>query len=90
MYKIVFSITLAFLTGCATFPTDEEIAAADYGQKPTQYKQKIEEYLKSVLLDPESAQVTNYSTPKKDWLVGSEGYGFSYAWGEVLWLACMR
>ena len=88
---ILIFLGLLFLSGCATTnstyaPTDEEIAKANYGEKPTQYKQKIEAYVKSSLFDPESAQFTNYSAPKKDWLSKFEGFGGVKYFG---WLVCV-
>lgn len=85
-------LTLLFLSGCATTnstyaPTDEEIDKASYGEKPTQYKQRIETYVKSSLIDTESAQFTNYSEPKKDWLAKFEGFGGVKYFS---WLVCVE
>ena len=77
------------LSGCVTIypsyaPTEEELANADYGEKPTQYKEQIETYVKAILIDPESAQFTDYSTPNKGWSSKSPG-SFKY----FGWLVCV-
>ena len=82
---------LLWLSGCATInssyaPTEEELANADYGEKPTQYKEQIETYVKAILIDPESVQFTDYSTPKKDWLSKFSGLGSIKYYG---WLVCV-
>ena len=93
MIKKIICLICVLVSGCAVSPvmmfpiepTKEEISKADYGEKPTLYKKVIEDYVKSGLIDPESAQLTNYSAPKKDWLGDNEIGGKTY----IGWLVCV-
>lgn len=57
---LVLSVLL--LSGCGVQPTKEQLAAADYGAFPRNYKPKIEAFMSGILKDPESAKY-RYSMP---------------------------
>lgn len=93
MRNILFVFLFAtILTGCAASsslthpiePTKEYLSNYDYGQPPVNYKKTIEEYVKSMLIDPDSAQITHYSIPSKDWLSDNDIGGNTYTG----WLVC--
>ena len=88
---LILSLGFLFL-GCSAnlnVPTQEKITNADYGAKPTQYKQLIERHMTRILKDPESAQFRNYSIPKKDWLSDYPS-GFSLDYPIYFgWLVCV-
>ena len=46
-------------------PTEEEIANADYGEYPDDYKKLIEDYMQTRLLDPYSAHYRYTMEPQK-------------------------
>ena len=78
---LILSLGFLFLGCGATYvPTQEKITDADYGAKPTQYKQLIERHMTRILKDPESAQFRNYSIPKKDWLSTIVPKNFYFGW----------
>jgi len=54
--KIVISIFCLILAGCATTPTAQQFAQADYGLPPTNYQEVVKNYYSETLLDPYSAQ----------------------------------
>jgi len=64
---LTFSLLLSLgLCGCATYPTQQEIAAADNGPQldPDQYVAKIREAMELRLKDPDSAQYKFISATK--------------------------
>ena len=65
--KIACVIVMCLLSGCATPPTQEEVANFDYGPYPTRYEKIIKEYYGRVLKDPSSAQYKNFTTPRTYW-----------------------
>lgn len=93
MNKLHFLLLLTTLTGCVVpsamnfpiKPTNIELETASYGERPNQHKKIIENYIKSTLIDPDSAKFTNYSTPKKDWLSDNNIGGKTY----LGWLVCV-
>ena len=92
LISITISLSFIFLSACATVnstyaPTEEELAQADYGEKPIDYKPIIKAYVLETLIDPESARFYNFSIPKKDWLSEFEGFGVNKYFG---WLVCVN
>ena len=83
---VAFSLALSSCALNSYAPTPAELAAADYGKKPVNYKPIIKDYVSETLIDPESARFTNFSTPSKNWL--SKGSGFSYE-KYFGWLVCV-
>jgi len=73
------------LAGCVHTPTPEQIAFADYGSYPNNYQELIQQYFSKTLLDPYSAQ---YS----DWRGPSQGYWARPFGGEPIfgYRACVE
>ncbi len=73
------------LAGCVHAPTPEQIAAADYGSYPGDYKEVIQQHFYKILFDPYSAQ---YS----DWRGPSSGYWAKPFGGETVfgYRACVE
>jgi len=57
-------VSFSSLAGCVTAPTEQELAALDYGSHPTDYKKTINEYLDRVLKDPPSKRVVFLAGPR--------------------------
>jgi hypothetical protein len=78
MKKTFISLALAvLLAGCATKPTNQEMASADYGPYPGGYEQIIKSYMQSVLKDPDSARYRFKNSPTKAWDgTGGTKYGY--------------
>jgi len=76
-------IAVALLAACATQPTVQELASADYGAPPpANYRQLIEVYFSSTLLDPASAQYRSISQPMRDYVVTpNTWYGYTTTYG---------
>jgi hypothetical protein len=70
-----FLVCFSILAGCAGVekPTPEQIANADYGAVPENYKSAIEEYIKASLIDPDSARFSNWHGPAKGYSYNSNG-----------------
>lgn len=67
--KILLPLLAAtLLAGCATGPSPEAIASADYGTQPgADYKQQIKDYFEPKLIDPTSPLYT-FPAPNKGYL----------------------
>jgi len=63
---------LGFLEGCATAPTPEQLANADYGTYPANYEEIVKSYFSPKLFDPYSAQYRFIQTPYQGWLSSSK------------------
>lgn len=50
-------------------PTSEEIATADYGSPPIDYKSQIKSYFSQKLKDPESARYGQMTEPRKGYVL---------------------
>lgn len=68
---IALALIGAALSACATPPTAQQVASADYGPFPDSYQETIKTYMASVLKDPDSARFDFSRTPVKAWY----GYG---------------
>lgn len=79
MKKMICLLALvALISGCATMPTQEQIANMDYGTPPTiNCETVIKEYLSKVLFDPYSAVYEGFTTPQKYWY--KEPFGKLYS-----------
>lgn len=55
------------LSACVTTPTPEQLASADYGEYPQNYKSIVQDHLKKTLKDPYSAKVEYLNEPTKQW-----------------------
>ena len=84
MKNHLLAVPLAlFLASCATAPSRQELATADYGTVPTNYEQIIKEHCGRFLKDPYSAQY-QFSKPEAGWLANSPLTGGERAFGYVV------
>jgi hypothetical protein len=78
--RLLVIVILAFMAGCASGPTPQDIARADYGTPvgQQQAEERIKQYFNGTLKDPYSAQY-QFSQVEKGYVVGSafEGKGLS-------------
>ena len=75
----LFALALFVLVaGCATAPTQEELARADFGAFPENHNATIRDYLRSFLKDPASAQYSHVRGPERVWssYFGPVMYGY--------------
>lgn len=79
MKSIITGALLVLLAGCASLPTAQEAASADYGPMPTNYEQIVKTYYGTTLKDPDSAQYRNISSPRQYWL-GDRFTGAKYGY----------
>ena len=79
MSYAVIMLAMVFLTSCASMPTQQELANADYGAYPDNYEQIIKSYLEQRLKDPYSAEYRHIRGPEKRWarLFAQGNYGYS-------------
>lgn len=78
--KLLISIILSGLVaGCATKPTPEQFATADFGEVPTNYKEIVTKKLNLLLKDPESAKIEWLNEPVKAWSWFAQQPGYGYA-----------
>lgn len=67
------------LSACATMPTQEQIANADYGPFPGNYQEIIKSYMERLLFDPYSAVYSNWRGPAQGFSGGNfvqTAYGY--------------
>ena len=75
-YLVLISF-VALVGGCATKPTLEELASADYGQYPSNYELIIKNYMQGTLKDPNSARYQFLNSPKSGWTnLGGKKFGY--------------
>ncbi|WP_322071001.1 hypothetical protein [Paraburkholderia bannensis] len=75
---VIGAVSALLVAGCAIKPSATEMAAADYGAYPDDYKQIIESYESMRLKDPDSARYQYLGMPVRAW--GGHGSGkFGYA-----------
>lgn len=75
---IVGALAVLAVTGCAIRPSMTEMATADYGPYPDDYKHIIESYESMRLKDPESARYQYLGMPMKAWNgLGGSQYGYA-------------
>lgn len=78
--RMIYAAAFAILAGCAAPPpTQHELAAANYGPPPRNYKASIMTYMASILKDPESARYGFSSEPIRGYMGASRKFG---------WIAC--
>lgn len=85
IFLLCASLLSVLLAGCVHRPTPEQMASADYGSYPDNYKELIQQHFSKRLFDPYSAQ---YS----DWRGPSSGYWSKPFGGETLfgYRACVE
>lgn len=72
-----YAAALLYLLSCATAPTADEIAAADYGPYPEAYEQIVKTHMGQLLKDPYSAQYEFLNMPTKGWhQFGGRAFGW--------------
>ena len=81
--RVLLALVLmaAVLAGCASVPSPEQMAAADYGPEPTaeQFQAGVKAELAKSLFDPYSAQFSSWSPIQKGYL--NHGFGrFTIGW----------
>ena len=73
---------LLIFGGCASAPSEQQLATADYGAPPRDYERVIHEYFDATLKDPASIQYKEVTEPRKDWVRDAPiaGYQMHYGW----------
>ncbi|MFQ5972564.1 MAG: hypothetical protein ACE5Q3_09535 [Alphaproteobacteria bacterium] len=85
MRPVIIILTILLVSGCAARqPSPEEIARADYGPYPTDYKQAVRDYASNFLKDPYSAQYRFVHEPEKGWAWTARG--FEFGWRVCSWV----
>ena len=71
---------LLFSFGCAGMqkPTPDQLANADYGSYPANYKEISTQYISNVLIDPYSAVFSDWKGPSTGWYRDYKGTFFGY------------
>lgn len=87
MHRLSMLVFVLFVGCFASKPTADEIARADYGTYPDDYKDIVKRWIFEVFYDPHSVQDLVITEPKKDhyskWLIDGGGtiYGYSVGVG---------
>ncbi len=78
--KIISLVLLILLCGCAAMnkPTPEQLANANYGSYPSDYKDVIQNYFARVLIDPYSAVYSEWRGPAQGYVYDMSGVYFGY------------
>lgn len=76
---LFFVCVLVSLASCAAIPTQEQIATADYGSYPDDYKAIIKSYLAASLFDPYSAVYSDWTEPVQGY-AGDRLTGFAHGY----------
>lgn len=68
--------------GCVSAPTPAQVAAADYGARPTRYEDSIRAYFDATSKDPSSLQYREITVPEKGYIQGPpiSGGKITYGW----------
>jgi len=82
---LLMSLLLS-IGACATAPSTQELAVANYGDPPSRLEEVITLYLKETLKDPDSLKNLRIGIPRKGWTKTNYGkdvlyghwVGFSY------------
>lgn len=79
MKHVLAGIALCLLGGCASLPSPQEAANADYGQYPSDYEQIAHNYYEMIAKDPSSLQYRSITVPRQFWL-GNRFTGAQYGY----------
>ena len=79
MKSVIAAALFVLLSGCASLPSPQEAATADYGPMPTNYEDIVKNYYGNTLKDPYSVQYQNISFPRQSWL-GDRFTGAKYGY----------
>ena len=85
--KIIVTLMAAvLLVGCVNTrpPTLDEQRSADYGPKPGDYKQVVQDYMTARLKDPYSVKYSSWKEPARAY-AGKNGQ-FTYGWGTCVYI----
>ena len=74
------------IAACDTTVTKEEMATAEYGPAPLNYRDEIKSYLSLRLTDPKEAIVEFRNEPKQLYQRGTPVRGEQYGWGVCVWV----
>jgi hypothetical protein len=66
MAMCILLIGCGFMANPHMYPTAEQIATADFGTYPYNYKDMVNAYMAYIVLDPSSVQYRDWTTPKKN------------------------
>lgn len=84
MNPFAFLALVILATGCASAPTQQELAGLYYGIPPKHAEEAYYRVVKPTLLDPNSIQTRNIHPPRKFWLKrGGTTSAFWLICGEV-------
>ena len=72
--------------GCKNPPTQEEMAAYNYGPRPDNYEQLIRDYLQPKLSDPAGAIVEFKAGPRELFQQETALRPLQYGWGVCVWI----
>ena len=86
MRKVILALLLAALAGCDTTVKKEEIAAVDFGPKPTRWREEIKSYLDIRLTNPKEAVVEYRSEPRQLFQRDSVLRERQYGWATCVWV----
>lgn len=76
----------AFAAGCKNPPTQEEMAAYNYGPRPDGYEKLIRDYLSPKLQDPAGAIVEFKAGPRELFQQETALRPLQYGWGVCVWV----
>ena len=82
--KMILSLAAIVLTSCAA-PSKQEVAAADYGPYPSNYRELVNAWIKRSMKDPYSVRDVQMGEPEKFWVAeapilgGKKTYGYMIA-----------
>lgn len=81
----LIAVAVLVLSGCASAPSKQEIANADYGapMSPAQCQLIAEEAIRNQLKDPDSAEFKNETPCFKDWMSSVPILGMKAAFGYL-------
>lgn len=76
VHRLLIILIFSIMTGCASGPTQQDIANADYGSAVSQdhAETRIKQYFNGTLKDPSSAQY-QFSQVQKGYIIGSAAEG---------------
>lgn len=72
MRQLAISMVVLMSLGCATGPTSQEIASAEYGAPPVDYKSQIKKYFNQRLKEPESVRYGQFTEPTKGYSLDAD------------------
>jgi len=91
MKKIVYLLVMVtLLSGCAYMirPTPTQIATADYGQYPDDYKEIVNRWINNTFFDPYSVRDLTISTPEKSYIQDPPLLGGATSYGYLITVTC--